>query len=651
MIWTIVIVVISFLLIKFIYSLIHDRYDLSDLSLTERFSDTVSKLNDVAFNGQGQINKTSRNEFNLHKKGGNQIIYFIYGTGSLTIVWKVATVSNEIIYKERFGNIRNLSLSEQEKIAIAAIEGIRKLLPSRGDSIRTIQVDKSTHKDNLFPSSIRAWDGEKMVTDGQKVLNDRMVLIMNSTIVLNNRIPVQLFELDIIKINGHDYYYITCEEHFVEFNAQENKKFKLKSFYAKEPYDIKFLDESKNWQQYGNIFQRGNTTTYPSISVHVIIPKYFTSYKRVICQNLGLEFSDSFDINTLAENQILKLIKTDKFNMSLCCPICGSIPMNNHLSWPFKKYFNNGVSINVCEKCFVDKEFAVPKSEHESSTLAKSSPINQLNKWNLKGKVRTLNHRQFDVLISELGDITKVLSKAEARLDYIHNTFDECTNANFDLSFDEKGTLLNESVNYFDGSPNYTVDFRYKLDSGGFIISTEANAVYSSPLHKVVRQSKYNYDKYGFISYAEISEENSYTSANNSYCYYCHTRDPNGNLISETYNYGEDDMLIAYVYSFDNKGDQIISEYHDGDLYEIKLSNKLLLETRDEKYKLKEIITYNTYSDITSIKSAFLENDFKYGKSNRDIIYDYDNRGNWIRGIFYTNHTPTTIIEREIDYY
>ena len=96
---------------------------------------------------------------------------------------------------------------------------------------------------------------------------------------------------------------------------------------------------------------------------------------------------------------------------------------------------------------------------------------------------------------------------------------------------------------------------------------------------------------------------------------------------------------------------QIISEYHDGDLYEIKLSNKLLLETRDEKYKLKEIITYNTYSDITSIKSAFLENDFKYGKSNRDIIYDYDNRGNWIRGIFYTNHTPTTIIEREIDYY
>lgn len=68
----------------------------------------------------------ARNEFNMLDKGGNQIIYFIYGAGSLTVIWKVNLGFREVIHKERFANARSLSKQDQEVVGKRLIQSVSR---------------------------------------------------------------------------------------------------------------------------------------------------------------------------------------------------------------------------------------------------------------------------------------------------------------------------------------------------------------------------------------------------------------------------------------------------------------------------------------------------------------------------------------------
>ncbi|MDL2265663.1 hypothetical protein LJC43_04700 [Parabacteroides sp. OttesenSCG-928-G21] len=83
-------------------------------------------INDEAFKGQGTIHYISKKNINLYKDGENQIIFFLYATGHLTITWKYKYYQKETILEKDFDNVRNLSLFEQEKIANIMISEMRK---------------------------------------------------------------------------------------------------------------------------------------------------------------------------------------------------------------------------------------------------------------------------------------------------------------------------------------------------------------------------------------------------------------------------------------------------------------------------------------------------------------------------------------------
>lgn len=147
MVWTIVILIISSILFKFLYSLIKDHNDLLNLRLSTKFNYLVDELNETAFHGEGGINETAKKEFNLHRKGSNQIIYFLYGSGSLTIIWKLAIGDDEIIHKERFRDVRDLSINDQERIALAfIIEMHKKLVHSHRSNPFAAQLEKYIQK-------------------------------------------------------------------------------------------------------------------------------------------------------------------------------------------------------------------------------------------------------------------------------------------------------------------------------------------------------------------------------------------------------------------------------------------------------------------------------------------------------------------------
>lgn len=124
MVWIVIIIVGGFFLLKFLFEFVKDKAELHEESISSKFSYLIDILNQSAFIGTGKINVTSQNELNLHRKGGNQIIYLIYGAGSLTIIWKYAYVNNEIIHEERFRDVRDLSTKNQETIGICFVKGM-----------------------------------------------------------------------------------------------------------------------------------------------------------------------------------------------------------------------------------------------------------------------------------------------------------------------------------------------------------------------------------------------------------------------------------------------------------------------------------------------------------------------------------------------
>lgn len=116
MIWTIVIVIVGYILIRFFISLSKDNDDLQGRTLDDKFNVIVNMINEAAFGGGGSVTSLDKREFNLYEEGQNQIIKFQYGTGHLTITWKYKYFQKEVVHERQFNDVRNLSLFEQQKI-------------------------------------------------------------------------------------------------------------------------------------------------------------------------------------------------------------------------------------------------------------------------------------------------------------------------------------------------------------------------------------------------------------------------------------------------------------------------------------------------------------------------------------------------------
>jgi hypothetical protein len=126
--WAIIIGIVIFILIKFISDVNQDNKDLQGVTVTEKFNVIISMINDVAFNGNGELISIDKRSFNLYEDGQNQIIQFIYSTGHLTIIWKYKYFQKEIEHKKVYRNLRNISIFQQQKIAEDMINEMNQVI-------------------------------------------------------------------------------------------------------------------------------------------------------------------------------------------------------------------------------------------------------------------------------------------------------------------------------------------------------------------------------------------------------------------------------------------------------------------------------------------------------------------------------------------
>lgn len=121
MIWGLIIIV-GFIIFGFMNNLHKDNVELNNQPLELKFEYIVKILNNFAFDGAGSVIRLDKRSFNLYEKGKNQIIYFHYSTGHLTIIWKYKYFMQEVILEKQITDVRNLDISAQERIAWALIE-------------------------------------------------------------------------------------------------------------------------------------------------------------------------------------------------------------------------------------------------------------------------------------------------------------------------------------------------------------------------------------------------------------------------------------------------------------------------------------------------------------------------------------------------
>jgi len=135
MVWIFAIIIVGFILFKFLFDLDKDNSDLGGKSLDEKFNVIVKAINNAAYEGQGEVNKIDKRSFNLYQRNSNQIINFHHSTGTLSITWKYKYYQKEVVHKEDFNDVRNLSLFEQQKIADKVIYDMAGVIENHQNNV------------------------------------------------------------------------------------------------------------------------------------------------------------------------------------------------------------------------------------------------------------------------------------------------------------------------------------------------------------------------------------------------------------------------------------------------------------------------------------------------------------------------------------
>ena len=87
MIWITLLGLIGIIVYKFLNELNKDKNELEE-GLDNKFRVIIDELNNFAFDDLGEVKYLDRRTINLYKSPANQIIFFDYITGSLTITWR-----------------------------------------------------------------------------------------------------------------------------------------------------------------------------------------------------------------------------------------------------------------------------------------------------------------------------------------------------------------------------------------------------------------------------------------------------------------------------------------------------------------------------------------------------------------------------------
>lgn len=121
----IILLILSALIVPFTRQLVKDKIELKETPINKKFELLVSIINDTMLGGLGEITLFENNPrmMNLMSESQrNMLIQFYYSTGNLTIILNYKYFQKELVHKELYSNVRNITIFRQKDIANSFIE-------------------------------------------------------------------------------------------------------------------------------------------------------------------------------------------------------------------------------------------------------------------------------------------------------------------------------------------------------------------------------------------------------------------------------------------------------------------------------------------------------------------------------------------------
>lgn len=125
----ITLLIFAILIVPFTRQIVKDKVELRQTPINEKFKVLVSVINEVMLDGKGEItlfDDDPRLMNLMSDERRNMLIQFYYSTGNLTIILNYKYFQKELIHKELYSNVRNISVYQQKNIANSFIEVCNK---------------------------------------------------------------------------------------------------------------------------------------------------------------------------------------------------------------------------------------------------------------------------------------------------------------------------------------------------------------------------------------------------------------------------------------------------------------------------------------------------------------------------------------------
>lgn len=125
----IVLLILAILIIPFTRQLVLDKEELRKTPINEKFKELVTIINSTMLDGEGEITLFDDDPrlMNLMSENKqNMLIQFYYSTGNLTLILNYKYFQKELVHKEVYNNLRNITIFTQKDIARSFIEVCNK---------------------------------------------------------------------------------------------------------------------------------------------------------------------------------------------------------------------------------------------------------------------------------------------------------------------------------------------------------------------------------------------------------------------------------------------------------------------------------------------------------------------------------------------
>ncbi len=151
----IILLILALLIVPLMRDMVKDKQELADTPINKKFEILVSKINDGLFDGRGEVvlfDDDSRSMNLFSDDNRNYLIQFYYSKGNLTITLNYKFFQKELIHKELYQGLRNISVFMQKDIANQFLEVCNKEIIAHQKKVGYDDVRNMSGVQDLFRS-------------------------------------------------------------------------------------------------------------------------------------------------------------------------------------------------------------------------------------------------------------------------------------------------------------------------------------------------------------------------------------------------------------------------------------------------------------------------------------------------------------------